>query len=363
MKILITGGHVTPALALIDKLEGYEIIFVGRKYALENEQILSLEYKEITQKNIKFVDIQAGRITRLLSAKTFWSVFKIPLGFYQGFKIVREEKPDILLSFGSYIAVPIVFWAWLFKIPIFTHEQANIPGLANRLIGKMAKKVFTSFPETSAYFEKNKTVLTGNPVRESVKKIVKKPFEIESQKPIIFITGGSLGSHSINLHISKIVKELVASFTVIHQTGDTKEYDDYSKLIRLKKSLPSKLQKKYHIQKHFMESEMGYVYSVSDLVVARAGANTFFELLVLDKPTIFIPLPWSANKEQQKHAQLFKDAGVGEIFNQSAESKELLNLIKKIFINLDQYKRNFKNLKYLYKQDASEIISQELFKK
>lgn len=352
---------MTPALALIDKLEGHEIVFVGRKYALESEQILSLEYKEITQKNIKFIDIQAGRITRLLSVKTFKNVFKIPLGLYQGFKIIKEEKPDIILSFGSYIAVPIAFWGWINKIPIFTHEQTSIPGLANKLIGKLAKKIFISFPEASNYFDRGKTILTGNPVRESIKKIIKKPFEIEKQEPVIFITGGSLGSHSINLHISKIIKKLLQSFIVVHQTGDTKEYDDYSKLIALKKTFPAQLQKKYYIRKHFMENEMGYVYSLSDLVIARAGANTFFELLALNKPVIFIPLPWSANKEQQKQAKLFKDADAGEIFNQSDDSEKLLVLMNKVLDKLEQYKENFKNLKHLYKQDASETIVKEIF--
>lgn len=363
MKILITGGHVTPALALIDKLKEHEIIFVGRKYALENEQVLSLEYKEITQKNIKFIDIQTGRITRLPSARTFRNIFKIPLGFYQGFKIIKKEKPDVILSFGSYIAVPIAFWGRVFNIPIYTHEQTSIPGLANKLIGKLAKKIFISFPETSNYFNKNKTILSGNPVRESIKKIIKKPFEITKENFAIFITGGSLGSHSINFHANKIIKKLLRSSIVIHQIGDTKEYDDYSKLAALKKSLPIQLRKKYFIRKHFMENEMGYVYSIADLVIARSGANTFFELLILNKPAIFIPLPWSANKEQQKQAQIFKDAGAGEIFNQSDESERLLVLVNKVLDKLEQYRNNFKNLKYLYKQDAAEVIIKEIFRK
>ncbi len=362
MRILVTGGHLTPALALIDKLKNHEIVFVGRKYALEHEQTLSLEYKEITKRNIKFIDLTTGRINRSVSLRDFLSILRIPLGFYQGFKIIRNEKPDRVLSFGSYLAAPVAFWAWFFRIPVFSHEQTIQPGLSNRFIALFSKKVFVSFEETLQYFPKQKTVLTGNPIRQSIFKIQKKPFVIEKDKPVLYITGGSLGSHSINMHVKNILPKLLKDFIIIHQTGDTKEYRDFEELEKFRKQLPEAVKDNYILSRHFFEEEIGYIYSLTDIVIGRAGANTFFELLALEKPTIFIPLPWSGHKEQQKQADIFKQNSVGEVFLQTEKSSRLIQLIAEIQHNVTKYRRNFQKLKFLYKKDAAETIAKELLR-
>ncbi len=356
MKILITGGHVTPALAVIEELKDNEVVFVGRKYALEHEQTLSFEYKEITKRNIKFIHLSTGRLN-----KSF-SFLKIPYGFYQAYFIVQKEKPQAVLTFGSYLSVPIAWWTRFFNIPVYLHEQTSIPGRAAKLIGKFAKKVFISFPETDMYFPKEKVLLTGNPVRKGISTIDKKPFIIDKTQPVIYITGGSLGSHSINLHIETLLYSLLQKYIIIHQAGDTKQYNDFERLVEVQKKLPENFRKKYFLRKHFSEEEIGYIYSISDLVVGRAGANTFFELITLEKPAVFIPLPWSAEKEQQKQAEIFKTARVGEIFSQSDQSEHLEEKIEIVINNLSKYKENFKNLKKLYKENAARTIVSEILK-
>ncbi|MBI2051275.1 UDP-N-acetylglucosamine--N-acetylmuramyl-(pentapeptide) pyrophosphoryl-undecaprenol N-acetylglucosamine transferase [Candidatus Roizmanbacteria bacterium] len=362
MKILVTGGHVTPALALLERLKDHEIVFVGRKYALESEQTLSLEYKEITRRNIRFIHLQTGRLNRLVSTATIASVLRIPFGFFQGFRIIKEERPQIILTFGSYLAVPIAFWAYLSEIPVYLHEQTSIPGKANRFIGLFAKKIFVSFPETERFFPKHKVFLTGNPIRTSVFKSKKKPTTFYKDRPVIYVTGGSLGSHGINLHLKNILPALLKKYIVIHQVGDTAKYNDYEMLLNFKEQLPERLKSFYFPKKHFLEEEIGYVYAQADVVVGRAGANTFFELISLEKPAIFIPLPWSAGKEQQKQAEIFQKEGVGEIFPQSEPSERLAVLIDTVVKNLFQYRKNFKNLRRLYKKDAADIILKEIFK-
>ncbi|OGK18042.1 hypothetical protein A3G67_04315 [Candidatus Roizmanbacteria bacterium RIFCSPLOWO2_12_FULL_40_12] len=359
MKILITGGHVTPALAVIEELRGHELVFVGRKYALEQEQTLSFEFKEIAKRKVKFIPITTGRS---LSFLNLFSFFKIPFGFYQAYKIIREEKPDIVLTFGSYLAVPIACWARIFDIPVYLHEQTSIPGKATKFIGKFAKKIFISFPETKTYFPSEKVRLTGNPIRKAVSLILKKPFPLQKEQVVLYVTGGSLGSHSINQHIENLLARLLKKYTVIHQVGDTRRYNDFERLLEKKSKLPEELKNQYFVFKHFSEEEVGYVYSLADVVVGRAGANTFFELVSLEKPAVFIPLPWSAEKEQQKQAKIFKDAGVGEIFNQTEKSENLLSIINAIFQNLAKYKSNFRNLKKLYKENAARTIAKEILK-
>lgn len=366
MKILITGGHLAPALAIIELLKkthkNIEIIFVGRKYALDSEKTISLEYKEISKRKILFIPLQAGRLTRILSIKSLRNILRVPLGFMRAFFIINEHRPDIILSFGGYLALPIVFWSWIFRKKIFTHEQTIKPGLANKIISLFSQKIFLAFPDAKKYFPEGKVVITGNPVRKATFTVINKPFTIIKDRPVIYITGGTLGSHSINEHVKKIIASLLNDFIVIHQTGETKEYSDFEKLMDMKNKLPSELLNRYYLVKHFFEDEIGYIYSVSDLVVGRSGANTFFELVKLKKPAIFIPLPWASGKEQQYHAEIFAKNEVGEIFHQIETSEKLLRLIRQVVKNIGTYRKNFKSLNYLYKNNADEFIVQEIFR-
>ncbi len=366
MKLLITGGHLSPALALIEQIQKTKkditVIFVGRKYPLDREKTLSLEYKEINKKNLVFIPIEAGRLTRTISFSSLISMIKIPLGFTQAFFIINRQRPDSIMSFGGYLALPIAFWGYVFRIPIFIHEQTIKPGLANRLISFFSKKIFVAFEEVKNIFPKNKTYVSGNPVKLSIFKVKAKPFEIKKNLPVIYVTGGSLGSHSINLHIKKILEPLLKRFIVIHQVGESKEYHDFEDLILMKNKLPKEDRNRYYLVKHFFDNQIGYVYSLTDLVVGRAGANTFFELLALKKPALFIPLPWSSGREQQHHAEIFAKAGCGEIFHQIETSEKLLRLITQMISKMDYYQSNFLNLSSRYKKNVSKYLIDEIFK-
>jgi UDP-N-acetylglucosamine--N-acetylmuramyl-(pentapeptide) pyrophosphoryl-undecaprenol N-acetylglucosamine transferase len=365
MKLLITGGHVTPALAVIDELQkghhDVQIIFVGRKYTSETEHVDSMEYKEVTKRNVPFFHLVTGRLTRVISFQSFKNLLKVPVGFIGALKILSQHKPDAILSFGGYLALPVAYVGYMMKIPVYTHEQTIHPGLANRIIAKVAKKVFISFEESKQYF-KSDVVLTGNPIREQILQIVKKPFEIEKDRPVIYITGGSLGSHSINVHIETILKDLLRKYQVIHQTGNVKEYNDNERLQKLRSSFHPSLQHLYIIKEHVQSDELGYVFSKADVVISRSGANTFFELLTLKKPAIFIPLPWSGYGEQQKQADLFKAWGTGEVFDQERKSAELLDMIDSMIKNLDRYKENFEKLPAHYPKNAAQSIIKAIIK-
>jgi UDP-N-acetylglucosamine--N-acetylmuramyl-(pentapeptide) pyrophosphoryl-undecaprenol N-acetylglucosamine transferase len=365
MKLLITGGHLAPALALIEEIEKtkkeVDIIFVGRKYPTDKERTLSLEYKEINKKNLTFVSIEAGRLNRIISVSSIISFLRIPFGFIQAFFIINKYRPDKIMSFGGYLALPVVFWGYIFRVPVFTHEQTIKPGIANRLISFFSKKIFVSFEEVKNNFPPEKTYVSGNPVKPSVFKIIEAPFEIKKDRPVIYVTGGSLGSHSINLHIKDILKPLLEKYTIIHQVGDTKEYHDYEDLLAIKNQLANDLQSRYFLVKHFFDNQIGFVYNKADLVIGRAGANTFFELLALNKPALFIPLPWSSGREQQHHAEIFAKVGCGEIFHQISPSGKLLRLIDQMIDKIDYYKGNFKNLSKFYKKNVSKYLISEIF--
>ncbi len=356
---MVTGGHLSPALAVIDRLiqeKNVKIVFVGRKYNLAGDRSESLEYQEITKRKISFITLETGRAIKEISRRSLTDFFRTFQALINSFILLIKVRPQRILSFGGYIAFPICLTGFILRIPVYTHEQTVHPGLANRFIAKLSRKVFIAFSESRRFFPLKKTILTGNPIKRSVLTVNKVPFTIIRSKPVILVMGGSLGSHSINSIIGSILSELLKTYVVIHQTGSVTEYNDFQKLGYLKARLPKNLSKNYFLKKHFYDDELGSVYHISDLVVSRSGANTFFELLALKKPAIFIPLPWSAYNEQEKHANLFQQAGAGEIFYQNQSPKLLLSLIRKVLTNVGKYREGFRNLNISDSDHAAETI-------
>jgi UDP-N-acetylglucosamine--N-acetylmuramyl-(pentapeptide) pyrophosphoryl-undecaprenol N-acetylglucosamine transferase len=237
---------------------------------------------------------------------------------------------------------------------VYTHEQTIQPGIANRTISRWAKKVFISFPQSAEFFPKEKVLQTGNPIRKSILRVADIPFHIPKKKPVIYITGGSLGSHSINQHVEAIIDELKRDYFVIHQTGDTKTYNDYERLARY-------ADESYMLRKHVNAQELAFILQEADLVISRCGANTIFELLAVRKPAIFIPLPWSGHDEQRRQAALLKDAHVAMVFEQSRPSIELLDCVRQMTEDLKKYS-NFSKLRTLIAEDAAHRIYEEILK-
>lgn len=200
---------MTPAIALIDELvkdASLEIVFVGRKYAVE--------YTLITKKGIRFLPIDAGK-------RTVSTLMKVPIGFFEALTYCIHEKPRLIVSFGGYVALPVAIAAWISGIPVITHEQTLVPGLTNRIIAVIAKRILVAFKETLHRFPKNKTEYIGLPMRADLFSAVKKtPYRIDEKNyPLIYITGGSQGAKSLNEKMLSAIKDLTKSYTVIHQTG------------------------------------------------------------------------------------------------------------------------------------------------
>lgn len=365
-KVLICGGHPTPALAVVDELKKnhpeIEVIFVGRKYAIESERTLSFEYKGCVERHILFRELQAGRITRLITKSSMLNIFRVPYGFLQAFLLLLQEKPDIIISFGGYIALPVAFWGWVLHTPVFTHEQTMKPGAANKCIGFFSKKIFVAFESVINYFPADKTEWIGNPVRDVVFAQNTLSFSLDQSVPLLYITGGSLGSHGINEHTFSLLETLLPVFAIIHQTGDVKEYGDLETAQKLKRKYQKIYPNRYIPLAHISDSDMGAVYKQAEFIIGRSGANTFFELIALQKPALFIPLPWSANGEQKAHAEFFKEHGIGELFDQKSENSILLSTIRAFHKNVNQYKNAFQTLPLQLKRDATQTLVQKILR-
>jgi len=364
--VLVTGGHPAPAIAIVDYIvknkKTIKVCFVGRKYSNFFDKSISFEYKELMGK-VDFINLETGRFVNKNLIEIIFQTALFLFGLSKSFFIILKYKPKVVLSFGGYIAIPIAFCAYVFRIPIVTHEQTITPGLANRILGLMATKVLTSFLETDKFFNCKKTVHTGNPYRIelSTKPFKYTFFSTDNKFKKIYITGGSLGSHAINVHIENILLKLLASYEVVHQCGNVYEYNDFQRLSEFRNKLPYDLKKRYFVKSHFTTNEVFYLYKNADLIISRSGANTFFELIQFQKPSVLIPLPSSAFNEQYNQALILKEYGCAEIFLQNNLSNKLLELINAIFRNSTKY-QNFKALTKKYGQNGNEAILAQVSK-
>jgi UDP-N-acetylglucosamine--N-acetylmuramyl-(pentapeptide) pyrophosphoryl-undecaprenol N-acetylglucosamine transferase len=363
MKLLIAvggGGHFAPALAVIDKLpKDWEILVVGRKHAFEGDDALSFEYQTAQKLGIPFVPLTTGRLQRKLSPHTFTSLVKIPVGLVQATKILKNFRPDVVLSFGGYIAVPVAVAAKVMRIPIVVHEQTLHAGLANKIVSKFADKICVSWEFSAKFFPKEKTIVTGNPLRkEFLQHIDSSRIRSNNKIPLIYITGGSGGAHGINVLVERALEHLLEKYLVVHQTGDAKEYGDYDRLIRLKDMMHGHLQKRYEVTKFVPPEQMVSLLLNADLVIARSGIGTVSELLYLGKPCMLIPLPFGQRNEQLTNAQFVQSTGLGEYFEQEAlNSKLFLEKIDEMLTNIDKYRSHaVETHKLIHKNAAEKII-------
>ncbi|HWY79504.1 MAG TPA: UDP-N-acetylglucosamine--N-acetylmuramyl-(pentapeptide) pyrophosphoryl-undecaprenol N-acetylglucosamine transferase [Candidatus Sulfotelmatobacter sp.] len=370
MKVLIAvggGGHFSPALAVIEKMpKDWDILLVGRKYAFEGDQTLSFEYRTAHRLGLPFVSLTTGRLQRKFTRYTFASLIKVPVGLTQSMKILRRYQPDIVLSFGGYVSFPVVIAAAILHIPIVIHEQILHAGLANKVAARFATKICISWRESQHYFPKGKTILTGNPLRKEFFSVKNKDNGQETRKydnnlPLIYITGGSGGAHGINLLIEGCLEKLLENYTVIHQTGDAKEFGDYARLEKLKRHLPAILQKRYILQKFIEPERIMDILNNADLVISRSGINSVTELLYLGKPSLLIPLPYGQHNEQLTNALFVKSFGLAEVIDQRiATSATVLQKITNMISNLDFYASHKQETRALIKIDATEKILEEV---
>lgn len=318
MKVAIIGGHLSPALAVIDELpKSVDIVFFGRKNALEGDTAVSLEYHEIKARNIPHFAISTGRLQRRLTRHTLSSLFRFPSGLKQAYFLLHKEDPDVILSFGSYVSLPFVFAGSILRIPIVIHEQTLEAGLANKVAAGFARKICISWETSKNFFPKDKAVLTGNPVRK---------WKIENGKwklpkhglPFVYITGGSSGSHAINLLVEGCLEKLLDVAVVLHQSGDAKEFRDFERMEKLREALPHEKKQRYMLRKFVMPEDVGQIMQQADLVVGRSGINTVSELLYFGKPALLIPLPFSQRQEQLKNAQFLGNMGLAKTVEQGS---------------------------------------------
>jgi UDP-N-acetylglucosamine--N-acetylmuramyl-(pentapeptide) pyrophosphoryl-undecaprenol N-acetylglucosamine transferase len=315
-----TGGHTYPAITTIratrDLLDGVgvglEVLYVGSAGGLEA--------RVAEQERLPFQAVSTGKLRRstnplrMISAANLRDVGRLVRGLVEGRRVVRAFRPDVVLSTGGYVAVPVGLAARAVGVPLLVHEQTTRLGLANRLLMRRATAIALSSPSSVELLPagvRPRAVVTGNPIRaELLTGDARRGVEAlgwagwDASLPTIYVTGGAQGSVQVNRLLAAVLETLLPRANVVHQCGRS----SLAELLRRAEQLPAGLAGRYRVIE-FVGSELPDVLALADVVVSRSGAGTLAELTALGKPSVLIPLVPTGGNEQQHNARYLQQAG------------------------------------------------------
>lgn len=352
-----TGGHLFPLIDVAKKIKekqpDAEFLFVGPDGILED---ILMEKNDIPSKKIL-----VGKFRRYFDLANFLDFFKVPIGIIQSLWHLLIYMPDVIFSKGGYASFPVVIAGWIYQIPIMVHESDSVPGKTNEILGKLANRVAISYPQSEAYFQTGKTVMTGNPLRADINQgdpqKAKDKFSFSEDKKIIFIWGGSQGSDTINTKILNILPELLKKYYVIHQTGK----NNLEKVRARAGELGIKEGRDGYYVMPFIEDDLKDILAVANLVISRAGANSLAEIAANKKPAIVVPLKNSANDHQRKNAYFLSQIGGCLVLEEDNLGENLfLSRIEEIMGSAELQEKLSCNIQRFYHPDAAEKIAQSL---
>lgn len=349
-----TGGHIFPLVVVAQKIREKqseaEFLFIGPRGELE---------EALMQKNdIPMNRILAGKLRRYFSFLNFLDFFKVIIGIFQSFWYLLLYMPDVIFSKGGYASLPVVLAGWVYQIPIVLHESDSVPGITNKLLGKLADRVAVSYPQAEEYFSSSRAVLTGNPLRTDINQgnpqKIKAEFSLTESKKIIFIWGGSQGSEMINQKIVNILPKLLEKYQVIHQTGR----NNFEKVKTLAGEMGIKEGREGYHAIPFIEDDLKDFLAVADLIISRAGANSLSEIAANQKPAIIIPLRNSANDHQRKNAYFLSQIGGCIVLEEDNLGENLLlSRIDEVMENKDLQEKLAQNIQKFFHPDAADKIA------
>ncbi|MDZ7261172.1 MAG: undecaprenyldiphospho-muramoylpentapeptide beta-N-acetylglucosaminyltransferase [candidate division KSB1 bacterium] len=346
-----TGGHLYPALALVEELEKRnllaEVVFVGTSRGLEARVVPQAGYP------LKLISIRGLR--RRLSWENLLIPFQLIASLIQSARILWRFRPDAVIGTGGYVSGPVLFMAALMGIPTLIQEQNSYPGIATRILARWVDQVHLSFEESVKYF-RNKANLrvSGNPVRHQLfqgdRQVAAKIFHLDPQKKTLFVFGGSQGAHRINLALLDILDRLLnfQDVQILWATGER----DYEMVGQSCAQYGDRVCAKPYID------NMAAAYAISDLALCRAGATTITELALVGLPSILIPFPYATAGHQQFNAQALVNQGAAVmILEKDLSPDRLLTTIHELLENESQRKTMRKKAREWAKpQAASQII-------
>ncbi len=344
-----TGGHIYPALAIIDKIKekepDSEFLYIGTHNRMEKDII--------PNRGIPFKSIEMYGFNKKKVFKNFKTVACIFKSFKACKQMIKEFNPDVVIGVGGYVTVPVIISAKRLGYKTFIHEQNSIPGKANRYLSKYCDAIGVSFASSIKYFPKEKTFLSGNPCSENavnVKAVTKTELGLSATKKLVLITMGSLGSASVNRYLIELLNKFKnKKYEVLIITGKS-SYDQF-----IKNEIPSNVK-----VLPFYEG-LTKIMKRTDLMISRAGASTLSEIIALEVPTILIPSPFVANNHQYINAlDLINKKAALMIEEKNLKGDILIREIDKIIDDDKQLREMKDNLRTLKVENSALIIYDKL---
>ena len=350
-----TGGHIFPAISIANALKeiqpDVEILFVGAEGKMEMEKVPSAGYK--------IVGLPVAGFQRKLSIKTFTFFYKLLKSMLKARRVIKDFKPDAVVGVGGYASGPILKTAQRNGKPTLIQEQNSYAGVTNRLLAKKAKAICVAYEGMEKYFPADKIIMTGNPVRQdlvnldSKKEEARKYFNVSEGQKVILVLGGSLGAKTLNASLMGYMKEIseLNDTTLIWQTGKLYHAD-------IKKELEGFDAK--NVRLYDFITRMDLAFSISDLIVSRAGAGTISELCLVGKPTILIPSPNVSEDHQTKNAKALVNKNAAIMINDLSAPKELVVVAFELLKNNEKSAELSNNIKKLALPNAARVIAEKV---
>ena len=343
-----TGGHIFPAIAIANEIKTRQpdaiIEFVGANDRMEMEKVPAAGYK--------IHGIWITGFQRSLSLKNLLFPFKVISSIAKCYNILKKFKPDVVIGTGGFASGPLLKVACWLDIPTVIQEQNSYAGVTNKLLGTKVNTVCLGFEIAKKYFPSGKTVVTGNPVRQTIldlpdKESSLKSLNLDASKKTILVVGGSLGARTINKSIDGLMEKINSeNLQLIWQTG--KNYTATNK--------PD-----HGFVSQFIE-KMETVYAAADIIISRAGAIAITELCIVGKPVILIPSPNVAEDHQTKNAVALVEENAALLVKDVNAEKDLWAVLNAVLADENIIKDLSENIKKLAKPDATASIANEVIK-
>jgi UDP-N-acetylglucosamine--N-acetylmuramyl-(pentapeptide) pyrophosphoryl-undecaprenol N-acetylglucosamine transferase len=321
-----TGGHVWAGVAVADAWRARHgadarVVFVGAEGAIEEKLVPKAGYP--------LQVLKIGSLNRVSLGRRLRTAFQLPFSLLKSLSIVMRERPRAVLGVGGYSSGPLLLMAKLFSRTAIL-EQNAVPGMTNRLLGKVVDRVFSAFPGVERSFPGGKVTVTGNPVRS-----VMQPLPSASRDPFtVFIFGGSLGAVGMNTLVIEALPYLRdLKLKLIHQTGEK----DYERILKAHQDAGTGAR----VEKFILD--MAGCYREASLLICRAGASTLSEIASVGRAAMLVPLPTAADNHQEKNARIFVDAGAAWLVVQNqSKGEDMARVIRDAVANplrLDQMEK------------------------
>ncbi len=342
-----TGGHLFPAVAAAQALKKRqpesEVLFIGTRRKIDTT---SLQRYGFASSSIYSHGLKGKNIRELVKALAI-----LPVSFIQAVVRIRSFKPDVALGVGGYVTGPVMLAAKFLGVPTIVHEQNSVPGMANRKLGAIVNRVCVSLPGSEQFFPANKTVMTGNPVRQNILGLSRKPVDRNCNVKTLLVLGGSQGANALNSVVTEAFcndeSGKLSALSVIHQTG-RKDVDWVREKYR-EAGIDAR------VEPFFQDMES--VYENADVLISRAGATTLTELAVLGKPAILVPYPFAADNHQKKNADHYvQGGGALQIAQNELDSKLLTTMIGDLLDEPERLRSMGEAMKKMGAPDAAERI-------